>query len=187
MSNPRLAGRYAKSLIDLSVEKNQLEQVYQDIKLLKSICKSNPDFVNILKSPVITAEKKEQIFEAIMKDKVNPLTSSFLKLLINKTRESNLPEIVKSFIQYYNKLKGIQEVKITTAVPMSDELRSAILQKIKGSTSIEQIELETSIKEELIGGFTLEIGDTLIDASVLRDLNDVKKQFKSNEYIHSIR
>jgi F-type H+-transporting ATPase subunit delta len=187
MSNPRLAGRYAKSLIDLSIEKNQLEQVYQDIKLLQSICKSNHDFVNVLKSPVITAEKKEQLFEAITKDKVNPLTSSFLKLLINKTRESNLPEIVKSFIQHYNKLKGIQEVKITTAVPMSDELRSAILQKIKSGTSFQQIELETSVKEDLIGGFTLEIGDTLIDASVLRDLNDVKKQFKSNEYIHSIR
>ena len=187
MSNPRLAGRYAKSLIDLSIEKNQLDQIYQDIKLLQLICKSSIDFVNVLKSPVISSDKKEQLFEAITKDKVNPITVSFFKLLIKKTRESNLPEIVKSFIQYYNKLKGIQEVKITTAVPMSDEMSSTILQKIKSNTSIQQIELETAVKEELIGGFTLEIGDTFIDASVLRDLNHVKKQFKNNEYIHSIR
>jgi F-type H+-transporting ATPase subunit delta len=46
MENPRLAGRYAKSLIDLSVERNQLEEVYNDMKYLDSACKSSKEFVN---------------------------------------------------------------------------------------------------------------------------------------------
>ena len=61
MLNPRLAGRYAKSLIDLANEQNQLEPVYNDMLLLQSICKNSPEFVSILKSPVIPSDKKELI------------------------------------------------------------------------------------------------------------------------------
>ena len=54
MLNPRLAGRYAKSLIDLAKEQNQLEQVYNDMIFLQSVCKMSREFVVLLKSPVIT-------------------------------------------------------------------------------------------------------------------------------------
>jgi len=77
MSNPRLAGRYAKSLLDLSIEQNQLDVVFQDIKMLEAICRSNPDFVAMLKSPVIKADKKEKIIEAVIYNKVCAITVSF--------------------------------------------------------------------------------------------------------------
>jgi F-type H+-transporting ATPase subunit delta len=187
MSNPRLAGRYAKSLLDLAIEQNQLDAICEDIKFLQAICKSNPDFVAMLKSPVIKSDTKVKIIEAIAANKITKLTTAFLDLLIKKTREYSLPEIAKAFIEQYNKLNDIHTVKITTAVPMSNELRDVILNKITSTTSMKKVELETAVKDELIGGFTLEMAGTLVDASIQRDLNDVKKQFKSNEYIHSIR
>ena len=58
MPNPRLASRYAKSLIDLSIEKGQLEDVYADMQWLNKITVSNPDFVSVLRSPVIKSDKK---------------------------------------------------------------------------------------------------------------------------------
>lgn len=187
MTNPRLAGRYAKSLMDLSIEKNLLDTIFNDIRFLQSLCKQNPDFVNMLKSPVIGSAKKEKIIESIVVGKVHELTIAFLKLLVNKTREYNLPEIITAFVEQYNKLNNIHQVKITTAVPMSDALQNAIVNKITSSTSLKKIALETEVKEALIGGFMLEMDGNLIDASILRDLNDVKKQFRNNEYIHSIR
>ena len=66
MNNPRLAGRYAKSLLDLAIEQNQLDAVYNDIKFLQAINKSNPDFVAMLKSPVINADKKEKVIQSII-------------------------------------------------------------------------------------------------------------------------
>ena len=187
MGNPRLAGRYAKSLLDLAIEQNQLEVIYADIKMLQSLCKSNPDFVAMLKSPVIKADKKGKIIEAVTADKVNKLTAAFLTLLVNKAREYSLPEIVKAFIEQYNALNNIHQIQLTTAVAISPELKNAIAEKIMATTSMKKIELETFVKDELIGGFTLEMGGSLIDASIQRDLNDVKKQFKNNEYIHQIR
>lgn len=187
MNNPRLAARYAKSLLDLSIEQNQLDIVYKDMKFLQSICKSNPDFTALLTSPIITPDKKQTIIEAITKSRVCQLTSAFIQLLIRKTREGNLPQIVFAFIEQYNELKGIHRVKLTTAIPVSNEMQEAILSKIRSNTPIQNIELETAVEDALIGGFKLELGDILVDATVLRDLNDVKKQFKSNEYIQQIR
>lgn len=187
MNNPRLAGRYAKSLLDLSVEQNNLETTYADIKLLQAIIKANPDFVNLLKSPVIAADKKEKIIQAIIHGKVSTLTQMFVSLLAKKSREGNLPEIVKAFIEKYNELKGIHIVKLTTATPISDDVKNAFVSKVKTETGIQHVELETAVKPNLIGGFVLETGGNLVDASILRDLKDVRKQFASNEYIHSIR
>ncbi|RYD76977.1 MAG: F0F1 ATP synthase subunit delta, partial [Sphingobacteriales bacterium] len=86
-----------------------------------------------------------------------------------------------------NELNNIHQVKLTTATAISDELKAAIVAKVKADTGLERIELETLVKDELIGGFKLEMRGNLVDASILRDLNDVKKQFANNEYLHSIR
>ena len=186
MTNPRLATRYAKSLLDLTVEQNQLDAVYADMKLLKQITKSNPDFVNLLRSPVIASDKKDKIMEAVIGKKVSKLTMLFAKLLTAKTRESNLPEITTAFIDQYNLLKNIHTVKLTTAVPVSEQVKKGIIEKVK-ATVTGSIELETAVQEELIGGFTLQMGDTLVDATILRDLNDVRRQFLNNEYVHALR
>lgn len=187
MTNPRLATRYAKSLVDLAIEQNQLDAICNDMKLIKKICKSNPDFTAVLRSPVINADKKAKIIQAITKQQVSTLTTAFIDLLVRKSRENNLPEIAEAFVTQYNTINNIHKVKITTAVAMSDEIKNAIISKIKSTSAINKIELETSVKENLIGGFVLETAGNLVDASILRDLKDVQKQFLNNDYIHKIR
>ncbi len=187
MNNPRLAGRYAKSLLDLAMEQSQVEAVYTDMKWLSSVCKTNPDFTAVLNSPVIKADKKQSILDAVTNGRVSALTMAFIKLLLNKTRESNLPEIVTAYIDQYNSLNNIQKVKITTAAPLTDELKAAIMANIKTTVTGKSFEIETAVKDELIGGFTLETAGQLVDASIQRDLKDIKKQFMDNEFIHKIR
>jgi F-type H+-transporting ATPase subunit delta len=185
--HPRLSGRYAKSLIDLAQETNQLEAVYKDMLYLQGVTKSSREFVVLLKSPVIKADKKAQIIDAVTAGKVTELTAKFNRLLVTKGRESDLPEIVNAFIDMYNNIKGIHKVKLTTAEPVSEELKQSILNKISKDTSIEHIELESVVRNELIGGFILEFDNNMVDASILRDLKDIKKQFQENIYVQQIR
>jgi F-type H+-transporting ATPase subunit delta len=187
MQNPRLAQRYAKSLIDLSAEMNQLDPVHDDMMLLHSIGTQSREFVLMLKSPIISAYKKNKIIDAVTKNKLSKITQTFIKLLCSKNRESLLPEIISSFIEQYNKVKGIHKIKLTTASPVSEEIKNTFIQKIASSYSIKNIELETGVNENLIGGYVLEMEGKLIDASILRDLNNVKKQFANNDYIHKLR
>jgi len=187
MNNPRLAERYAKSLIDLAKEKDQLNEVYDDIKFLQRICKSNRDFVALLKSPIIPEDKKNKIITSIVTGRISNLTALFIKLLASKNRESGLPEIISSYIDQYNQIKGIHKVKLTTATKISEDIKNTFISKIKSANNISNIELETAVDEKLVGGFVLEMDGKLVDASILRDLKDVKKQFQNNDYIRKLR
>jgi F-type H+-transporting ATPase subunit delta len=66
-------------------------------------------------------------------------------------------------------------------------MKNSITEKVKSETTYLQVELETKTNEALIGGFQLEFNGQLIDASIARDLRDVKHQFQKNIYIQNIR
>ena len=187
MPNPRLASRYAKSLIDLSLEKGQLEKVFADMQWLQQVIKDSREFANLLRSPIIKADKKEKIVDAITGNNVTDITSLFIHLLIAKGRESNLPEIISAFISQYKEHKNIHSVKLTTASPVDENLKKAIIDQIKKTSDMQNIELETQVNEDLIGGFVLEAGDKLIDASVAYDLRQIARQFDNNDFIYKIR
>jgi F-type H+-transporting ATPase subunit delta len=187
MPNPRLANRYAKSLIDLATEQGQLDTIHADMQYLQAVIKASKDFVALLRSPIIKADKKAQILDAVTKDKVSVLTASFNRLLTAKGRESDLPGIVEAVIQQYNAIKGIHMVTLTTAVPVSDELKKAIETKVAKEAGLGTVQLEAKVNDKIIGGFILEFNNNLVDASILRDLRDVKKQFAANVYVSAIR
>lgn len=187
MPNPRLASRYAKSLIDLAIEKGQLEQVFADMQWLQAVNKSNKDFVNLLRSPIIKSDIKKKILDAVTAGKLSQLTAAFNTLLISKGRESNLPEIVNAFIDQYKKHKNIQVIKLTTATPVSDSLKKAIVEQVKKTAGFQHIELEEKVNPELIGGFVLQVGDQLVDASIAYDLKTIAKQFDNNDFIYKVR
>lgn len=187
MPNPRLAGRYAKSLIDLAIEKDQLDAIYQDMLFLQTTYKSSRELVNLLKSPIITADKKGRVLDAITEGRVSPITHAFTRLLLKKGRESYLTEIVTAFIEQYKAYKGIYTVKLTTAAPIGDDVKNAILEKVRTGKGLKQVELDARVDEALIGGFVLEIGDQLVDGSIAFDLNNIKKQFQNNDFIYKIR
>lgn len=187
MQNPRLAARYAKSLIGLAIERNQLEEVYKDCVYLQQLCKHSAEFVSLLKSPVIKADKKLAILNAVTEGKVSALTVAFNRLLVNKSRENVLPEVLIAFIDQYKSHKGIFPVKITAAVPVSDAALDAIRTKVQEFAPGKQIELNTAVNEELIGGFQLELGNTLVDASIAYDLNKIRSQFMKNDFVYKIR
>lgn len=186
MSNARLAGRYAKSILDLATEKGQLEAVYADMKYLQAVCAGSSDFVNLLRSPIIKADQKNSIINAVTKDKVSDLTNAFTVLLVKKGRESDLPEMATAFIEQYNALKGIHQVTLTTAVEVSEVLKKSIEDKVKAENKFATIELTTKTDDALIGGFVLEFNNNLLDASIARDLKDIKKQFLHNEFVEKI-
>jgi F-type H+-transporting ATPase subunit delta len=186
MSNARLAGRYAKSILDLATEKGQLEAVYADMKYLQAVCTASSEFVNLLRSPIIKADQKNSIIDAVTKDKVSALTNAFTVLLVKKGRERDLPEMASAFIEQYNALKGIHQVTLTTAVEVSEVLKKSIEDKVKSENKFATIELTTKTDEALIGGFVLEFNNNLLDASIARDLKDIKKQFLHNEFVEKI-
>ncbi|MGV3658155.1 MAG: ATP synthase F1 subunit delta [Chitinophagaceae bacterium] len=187
MLNPRIAAPYAKSLLDIAIEQGQLETVYADMQFLGAAINSNRDFLNLLRSPIVKGETKNKIVSAVTEGRVSPLTAAFNKLLISKGRETYMPEIIAAFVKQYKAHKNIHVVKLTTATPVSNELKSTIIDQLRKTTHMQNIELEEKVDAALIGGFTLQAGDKLVDASIAYDLNKIAKQFQNNDFVYQVR
>ena len=183
MQNPRLASRYAKSLIDIAIEQNALQATLKDIQLISQICKQNSDFLALMRSPILKADKKNAIVKAVFDGRISPLTASFLALLINKKREQNIDEIALAFIAQYRYNQKIKVVKLTTASAIDNSLVELLRNKVGAAYQGSTIEFETAIDPSLLGGFVLDLGDKQLDASIIHDINRIRKQFSKNLYV----
>ena len=187
MQNPRLADRYAKSLVDIAIEQNKLDALYSDMQGINALCNESKDFVMLMRSPVVKADKKNAVIKALFEGKIDHVTHTFLNLIINKGREYFLPEIASAFIAQYKKRNNITEVVLTTSEALDESMIANLKEKVLAQLQGQTIDLTTKVDPSLIGGFVLEANNNLFDASVIRDLNDIKKQFLKNEYIPDIR
>ena len=187
MTNPRLAERYAKSLIDLALENGNLEEVHQDAQRIIQVCKLSREFEVMLKSPVIKGDKKAAVINELSKGKITEITRMFLNLLVRKGRENILKEIMQVFCEKYDIIKGISRINLTTAVPVGEDIEAMMIMKLEKETKLTNITINKKVDESLVGGFILEYNNYLIDRSVKRFLKEVKKEYSKNEYQYNIR
>ncbi|MGI9544490.1 MAG: ATP synthase F1 subunit delta [Cyclobacteriaceae bacterium] len=188
MSEFRVATRYAKSLLDLAIEQNALEDVHRDMQLFDQVCEQSRDFWLLLKNPIINHEKKLLVLEGLFKDKVHHMTASFFEIITRKNRESVLASIAKEFHRQYNVYKGVEEAVVTTTFPIDDQLRERFKEIVSQTdgTGDGGVELEEVVDGSLIGGFVLKIGGQQIDSSVQSKLKELKLKFSHNPYVREI-
>lgn len=178
----RVSQRYAKSLLDLSLEKGQLEQVHEDMLLVNATIRENHELSTLLHSPVIKTDKKQDILKAIFGGKIGVITSSFIDIITRKRREGELQNVAESFIAQYKKHKNILTAVITTASGLDEKLRASVMQIVKDTAKAE-IELVEKVDKDLIGGFVLRIGDKQVDSSIIRQIRELGRSFNENPYI----
>ena len=177
MSEIQVASRYAKSIIDLSVEQNVLELVKTDIELFIRTCKENPTLQAILKNPIISLDKKANILDGLFADKLNKMILSFFQIVIRKGRSQILYATAKEFINQYNIIKNVVKATVTSASPLSKENITQIEEVVKQATK-GQVILSAQVDPDLIGGFILKVGDKQFDTSLSSKLNKLKKEFE---------
>jgi F-type H+-transporting ATPase subunit delta len=183
MSSYKLSLRYAKSLLDFAIEKNSLEPVYNDVKLIDETIHSNSELKAMMKSPVITNDKKVAVLSALFKDKINNITWSYIELVVKKNREAFLIDFGKCFDELYNQLKNISRVKITTATQLSESVQAQIKNSIPTKNTLE---IENVIDAEILGGFKLQFENNMYDASMSKKLKDLKAQFLDESYVDKV-
>jgi F-type H+-transporting ATPase subunit delta len=170
-----IAVPYAKALFEFALEKDAVEIVYQDMAALKSLCTSNRDFLLMLKSPILKTEKKQRILSEVFKSSISEISIAFLRIITAKRRESLLPDMAIAFIDLYKNYKGILTTYVKTAVPVTEDIRKKILEVMSSQTK-GNVELIEEVKEDLIGGFVLQWNDMQYDASILHQINKMKKE-----------
>ncbi len=185
MSEIRIATRYAKSLLDLSIERKSLENTRKDIDLFLEVCQQNRDFVLLLRNPIVQSNKKSSIIKSIFKDKVSDLTLAFFAIIAKKGRESFLPQIAEAFIVQHNEYKGVIRAEVTTTFSLTSELKKEVEQVVR-EISGKDVALSEIVDKDIIGGFIIKVGDKQIDDTVSNKLNVLRREMTQNQYIKQI-
>lgn len=181
MKNTKLSGRYAAALYDFAAGQKLEDAIFEDMQLLSTVFHENRQLCVVIESPVMPADKKENIIHAIFDGKVNDVTMQFLLLILKKRREPALAGIFDSYVQYYYQSHNIKVATVTTAVELDAELSASIKQLLEEETHASII-LREVVNPKIIGGLILHVDDFLFDASIIGHINKLRAEFSRNLY-----
>ena len=177
-----ISSRYAKALFSLAKEKGLETRVYDDMKMLAdsfSLRALAAATGVALGNPILPAEEKLKLLTAAGGIEVSDLYERFMHLVLEHKRESLLLFMAHIYIHLYRKDKRITRVQFSTAVPVSEEVKVHLQNKLKEETG-STIEFSGIVQPELIGGFRLRIGNYRIDASYATQLRDIRSRLLEN-------
>ncbi len=178
MAGARAAIRYAKAVLSLASDKNTTEIVNNDMKLIAKTIAESSDLNSMLQSPVVSSSVKKAVLLDVFKN-ANETTRNLIDTLITNKRLPLLEQVALKYNLLFDELTGTQTAQVTTAVPLTDDLRTKVLAKVKELTG-KDVEIKSTIDESILGGFILRVGDIQYNASIANKLNKLKREFTLN-------
>lgn len=174
MQSTKVASRYAQSLMELTEEIGTSEKVLKNMEHMLSISKESRELQLFFSNPVIGASKKIDVFEKLFSD-FEKESIGFIKLITKNKRENYLPQIAAAYIEKFKKSRGIIPISLSTATPMDAELKKSLLGSLESQVE-GNFEVNENIDKSLLGGFVFRMGDTQIEASIARQLKELKQR-----------
>ena len=177
-SGDLIADRYASALYDLAADSKSVDLVLADLTLLQTMLNDHKDLNLVIKSPLIASTDKLNILEKLLLNiKANKLTLTFLKVLEQNKRFSNLYSIISQFININAYNRGDVLADITSAEELNDEQRKNITEQIKNTLG-KKLSLNFIVDKKIIGGLVVKVGSKMIDTSLANKINKLKIAMK---------
>jgi len=176
MSVYRVARRYAEAALELAEEQKQGERLAEDLEILQKAIKESREFLAMLKSPVISKEKKRAVLTETFKPRFGALSFNFLSMILDKGREDLLGDIIGEYFKLRDDRLGIVTLDVRAATELSKSQQQAIVQRFEEITQ-KKIRVAFSIDKQLKGGFVARVGDTVYDGSIQRQLELLRDRF----------
>ena len=181
INSSKVAKRYAKALLDYSIEKHEEDNFVQEISSLVEVVRENPDLRALLHSPIVRMEIKHKVLQEVFSQR-SAILNLLIEILVENKRVSNLYDIAREYIIQYNRYKGKTTAYLTTAVELPETLKAQSVQKSIARSGGKKITLESRVEPHLIGGFILRIDDLQYNASIAHKLYGIKEQLSENVY-----
>ncbi len=172
LSDPA-ARRYADAVFGIAHDTASHDRWLADLDDIASLF-SDETVYGFISSTRIAQAEKEQVLDNALPD-VQPVASNFAKLLVRKRRANLAPQIIEAFRERLNSVRGIAEATVTSAVPLSDEARSAVAEAVHRYTAAQTVQLHETVDQQIIGGAVVQIGDRIIDGSVRTRLDSMRR------------
>lgn len=139
---------------------------------------AEPTVRGFLVSTRVTQTQKDDVLDQALSE-LQADARNLAKLLVRKRRVALADQIGDAFRARLNAQRGIADATVTTAVPLTDEARSAVEDAVRRYTGADTVALSEAVDSEIIGGAVVQIGDRIIDGSVRTRLSTLRRSLAS--------
>ena len=179
MNDGLIPSRYAKALYKLSIETGECDEIYEQMRALSGRNTAIDELKRVMRNPYIANEDKGRVMLLAAGAKPGSSLEKFIMLIIRNNRAEFLRKIALSSVALYREKHNIAEVIVTTAAQLPEKEMQAIIDVVKKQLQGYTFEVVSEINPDLIGGFTVQVGDVLLDASVKNELKNLRLKLLS--------
>lgn len=172
-----VSNRYATSFFKVGIELEKVDSYYNDLALIADALKMDENLYKVLTHPRIIVSDKKEVVSQLFEKRVEQETLNFLFIIIDKNRSSELTSIIKEFNRIYDEYKNVLNVLAITAVELKEDEKEKLVKQLEELTK-RNIKLEKEVDPSIIGGVILKTDSSIIDGSILKQLEDMKTGFK---------
>ena len=177
MAGPTTAARrYAEAVFSLAKEEDALDRWAADLATAADVV-STPEAARFVRDPAVPRQARRNVISGLLGPRVSPSVVKLVLLLSERGRVDAVPAVVAEYRRLLNRERGIVEARVTSAAPLEPGQVDALRGRIAGVAG-GTVELTTEVDPALIGGLTVRVGDTLIDASVRGRLERLRERLQ---------
>jgi F-type H+-transporting ATPase subunit delta len=169
-----IAAVYARSLFEVAKEHDELDEVREQLGAFADALGENRDLQVFFFSPYFSTAEKEDGLDRVVSG-ADPAVLNFLKLLIEKHRMPVLFRIRADFDTLWEKENRLLPVQITSAIELDESIVKQLGDRIAEQTD-RKVELSAEVDPDILGGIVVQVGNSVLDASVRNRLEQLRKQ-----------
>lgn len=177
MKNTVVSERYAQALFEIAQKENLTDKIHEDLKGVTEILNQYTEFSDLLLHPVINLQDKKEMFTKIFSGKIDKVTENTIMLLIDKKRESLIPEISELYKQMYNNLHSRVIAEVYTPIEIGQNVLSILKERLEKYLD-KEVEIEDHVDPKVIGGVLVKIGDRVIDGTIKTKFENMARSLR---------
>lgn len=169
---------YAEALMSIAQSNNVADKFDSDVRSLLNLIKESQPLQNFFANPFVDGEDKKGVISKILSDDTNPIFRNFLMLLVDRRRITLVQDIGQEYLAKLRELNQTVLAEVISAVPLTDEQQQTIKEKVKSMTDAREVELDSTIDSDIIGGVIIKVGSQVVDSSLRGQLRRLSLSLK---------
>lgn len=166
-----IARPYAVAVYKLGKEQKALEKWSEMLGFATQVA-TDAQMQTYIDDPIVVASDLQATFFKVCGNKLNENAQNLIKVLVEYGRLSVLPAIASAFEELKAQEEGVLEAEIVAAVKLSATEVKDLIKRLETKFG-KKVEASVLVDPEIIGGIKIIVGDTVIDASVKGQLQNL--------------
>ena len=165
---------YATALFEVARAEGSLERVEAELYEVARAIERNDDLRSRLTDQALPVEIRQGIVEDLLQGRTQPVTAALVSFVVGAGRARDLPTIVDQMVQRVAEERSLAVAEVVSAIPLNEEQMSRLSQALSARTG-KKVSVKVSVDPSILGGIVATVGDTVIDGSVRRRLEQLRE------------